>query len=68
VVSCYRFLFLWYSFDWSSFKFASNMLKSSIGVEISITPTGNAAALSLGLGFLIPLLSSVVPIKSALSQ
>jgi ABC-type antimicrobial peptide transport system permease subunit len=46
----------------------ANMLRSSMGVEISITPTPNAVGLALGLGFLIPMFSSIVPIKEALKQ
>ena len=42
------------------------MLKSSMGVEIANTPTPNAVGLALGLGFLIPMFSAIVPIKEAL--
>ena len=48
--------------------YASSALKASIGVEIEATPTTNAVFMSLGLGLLIPLLSSYVPIKEALSK
>ncbi|CAD8101464.1 unnamed protein product [Paramecium primaurelia] len=48
--------------------YASSALKASIGVEIEATPTTNAIFMSLGLGLLIPLLSSYVPIKEALSK
>jgi hypothetical protein len=43
-------------------------LKASIGVEIVPTPTTNAIFMALGLGLLIPLISSYVPIREALSK
>lgn len=48
--------------------YASSELQKSIGVELTPTPTTNAILLSLGLGLLIPILSSYVPIKEALSK
>jgi len=48
--------------------YASSELKKSVGVDLTPSPTPNAVGLALGLGFLIPLLSSYVPIKEALSK
>ena len=46
----------------------SNTLKSSLKANLPIFPTGKAAAYSIGLGFLIPILSSFYPMKQALAQ
>jgi hypothetical protein len=39
---------------------------NAIGLKTSIYPTGNALALSINLGILIPILASIIPIKAAL--
>jgi hypothetical protein len=49
-------------------KITANLLQSAIGVKFDIYPTGNAVGISLLLGFLIPLISSISPIKEALKQ
>ncbi|KAM3144375.1 hypothetical protein pb186bvf_003539 [Paramecium bursaria] len=48
--------------------YAVSALKASIGVEFAPVPTGNALALSICLGLLIPLASSIIPIREALKQ
>lgn len=44
------------------------LFTEDLGFQPSLVPEGSAVALALSLGFLIPLLSSIVPIQSALSQ
>ncbi|KRX00113.1 hypothetical protein PPERSA_07220 [Pseudocohnilembus persalinus] len=46
--------------------FTSNALESSLGVSLSIIPTFNAFFYAIGVGILIPLFSSIVPIRNAL--
>ncbi|KAL4454907.1 hypothetical protein ABPG74_006289 [Tetrahymena malaccensis] len=46
----------------------SDQLESAVGALISIYPTKNAIIFGLCLGVLIPLVSSIIPIKQALQQ
>jgi ABC-type antimicrobial peptide transport system permease subunit len=48
--------------------YASNQINSAVGIQIGIYPTTNALILSLGLGILIPIVSSITPITEALKQ
>ena len=44
------------------------LFKSSSNVNLSIVPTASATILAIVLGLVIPLLSSIVPIRLALSK
>mmetsp|Transcript_39219 Transcript_39219/g.28359 ORF Transcript_39219/g.28359 Transcript_39219/m.28359 type:complete len:219 (+) Transcript_39219:1305-1961(+) len=57
-IFCVPMLFLMYQF----------MFTDELGFTPSLVPETSAIFLALSLGFIIPLLSSIVPIQSALSQ
>ena len=44
------------------------MVKNAAGYDVAPVPTGQASLLALMLGIFIPTVSSIVPIKCALSQ
>lgn len=49
-------------------SYTGTMLEAANGVQIDSTPTGNAILLAISLGIIIPILSSIVPIREALKQ
>ena len=49
-------------------ELVGNALRSSLGSKISNLPTNNAIVFALVVGILIPILSSIVPIRQALGQ